>query len=94
MARGEVVITALYPSIAEYLPLEANFWVRTYGTWDEPWIYLNIRHYVYDPHEFLEAMERAIATPVSVLQSYAEVNRKRAEEYEYHKVYAKFKEYF
>jgi len=33
-------------------------------------------------------MERAIATPVSVLQSYAEVNRRRAEEYEYHKVYA------
>ncbi len=94
MARGEVVITALYPSISEYLPLEANFWVRTYDTWDEPYIYLNIRHYVYDPHEFLEAMERAIATPVSVLQSYAEVNRKRAEEYEYHKVYAKFREYF
>jgi len=94
MARGEVVITALYPAIAEYLPLEANFWVRTYDTWDEPWIYLNIRHYVYDPHEFLEAMERAIATPVSVLQSYAEVNRRRAEEYEYHKVYARFREYF
>ena len=94
MAAGEVVITSLYPAISEYLPLESNFWVRTYDTWDEPYIYLNIRHYIYNSGEFLDAMERAIETPVDVLQSYAEVNRKRAEEYEYHKVYAKFKEYF
>jgi glycosyltransferase involved in cell wall biosynthesis len=94
MAAGEVVITSLYPAISEYLPLESNFWVRTYDTWDEPWIYLNIRHYVYNSGEFLDTMERAIEAPVDVLQSYAEVNRKRAEEYEYHKVYAKFREYF
>jgi hypothetical protein len=39
-------------------------------------------------------MERAHSDARVRVQSYAEVNRRRAEEYEYHKVYAKFKEYF
>ncbi len=92
MAHGEVVIAAGIPTIAETVPSDSNFIIPVDGTWEEPWGYLNIRHYKYRAEDMVEAMERAINTPEAVLEEYSRRNVEWAKQFDYKKVYSRFLE--
>lgn len=92
MSFGEVVIAPRIPTIEETVPSSSNFLFPVDGTWDEPWGYLFIRHHKYDPDDLVEAMEKAITTPLAQLEDYSQKNIEHAKSYDYMKVYQRFLE--
>jgi hypothetical protein len=95
MAYGEIVITAYYPAIREYLPVDCNIAVGVKRYWLEKLDYEYILHAEYSAEDYLKAMEIAREMALhdrETLAKWSECNRKVASKYDYRLVYQAFVE--
>lgn len=93
MARGEIVVTAWYPAIRDYLPEECNVVVPVKGYWWEALTYEYILHAEYDPEDYLKAMEAALEMYRSGdkrLEEWSRCNAEVASKYDYRVIYKRF----
>ncbi len=92
MSFGEVVITAKYPTIMEYLPEECNITVDVKYIWNEKLWYEWIEHYAYDSEEYYRAFLKSKLLRDEKLEEMSLCNVLRAKEYDFKKIYKKFEE--
>jgi len=93
MSYGEIVITAYYPAIQDYIDVDCNIVVGVKNYWYETLDYEYIVHAEYDSEDYFKAMEIARDLALNdrfTLQKFSACNQLIAKKYDYRNVYKNF----
>ncbi len=91
MSYGEIIITAYYPAIRDYLPVDCNIAVGIKDYWLEKIEYEYILHAEYEPENYLKALEISEELTEKELEKMSRCNIETAKKFDYKKVYLEFK---
>jgi len=90
MSYGEIVITAYYPAIRDYLPVDCNLVVGIKDYWLEKIEYEYILHSEYEPENYLKALLISELLNENELEKMSMCNIETAKKFDYKKVYLEF----
>ena len=93
MSYGEIIITAYYPAIQDYIDVDCNIVVGVKNYWYETLDYEYIIHAEYDSEDYFKAMEISRDLALNdrfTLQKFSACNQLIAKKYDYRNVYKNF----